>query len=245
MIRKPWIGTFATVLLLCAVSRPGTARGEAPGVPFIPKEAKALASRGEKVFAGGHLKEARVLYKEALDFGPSNPRVLVSLAAVETRMGNLPESERLLRQALSLDLRNGAAWLLLGMNQLELKRDEEAFASLVQAALHDPQNPRAHNYLGIASGRKEWTEASELELRRAVELDPAYADANFNLAVLYLRRTPPLLELAKRHYRKALDLGSPKDPSVEALFAKDVATAGTASAASAASQPFSRNTTSP
>ena len=130
MIRKPWIGTFATVLLLCAVSRPGTARGEAPGVPFIPKEAKALASRGEKAFAGGHLKEARVLYKEALDFGPSNPRVLVSLAAVETRMGNLPESERLLRQALSLDLRNGAAWLLLGMNQLELKRDEEAFASL-------------------------------------------------------------------------------------------------------------------
>ena len=129
----------------------------------------------------------------------------------------------MLREALSLDLDNAAAWKLLGMNALEQKRDEEAFACLAQATLYDESNPRAHNYLGMAAGRKGWGEASEQELRRAVELDPNYADANFNLAVLYLGRTPPLIELARRHYQRALDLGAQRDPAIETLIAKAVA----------------------
>ena len=178
-----------------------------------------LNRSAEKAFAAGNLQEAVSLYGKALEITPGDPRLLVSLAAVETRNGNLKDSENHLRQALRSDLRNGPAWQLLGMNCLEQKRDEEAFAALVQAVLNDPDNPRAHHYLGISAGRKGWGEVSEQELRRAVELDPNYADANYNLAVLYLRRTPPLLELARRHYQRALDLGTRRDPSVEAQFA--------------------------
>jgi len=119
-----------------------------------------------------------------------------------------------------MDLDNGAAWLLMGMNALEEKLDEEAVASLIQATLHDPGNPRAHNYLGIAAGHRGWNDVSEKELRKAVELDPAYADANFNLAVFYLGRTPPLAELARRHYQRALDLGIRRDPAVESQLNK-------------------------
>jgi Tfp pilus assembly protein PilF len=108
------------------------------------------------------------------------------------------------------------------MNALEQKQDDEAFADLVQATLRDEKNPRAHNYLGMAAGRKGWSEASEQELRRAVELDQSYADANFNLAVLYLRRTPPLIELARRHYQRAIDLGAPRDPAIEKLITAPV-----------------------
>ena len=196
----------------------------ASSAPFIPQEARLLASRAERAFASGDLKGAESLYKQSLEFGSENVPISISLAAVETRMGKLAESEQLLGQALHRNLRNAAAWLLLGMNYLEEKRNEEAFAALVQATLYDERNPRAHNYLGIASGRKGWNDASEQELRRAVELDPKYADANFNLAVLYLRSIPPLNELARRHYQQALDLGSPKDPVIEAQFAKAVAT---------------------
>jgi len=188
---------------------------------FIPEQARSLATRAEAAFASGDLKQAESYYKQALDYGPNNPPLLVSLAAVETRMGKLDDSEKLLQEALHLDLKNSPAWLLLGMNYLEEKRNDEAFAALVQAALYDDHNPRAHNYLGIAAGRKGWTEISEDELRRAIDLDPQYADANFNLAVLYLRRTPPLIELGRRHYQQALDLGSPKDPLIEAQLAKE------------------------
>ncbi len=190
---------------------------------FVPEEAHARARRAEKAFEAGNLKEAESLYRESLEFAPDNPQISVSLAAVETRMGKLGESERLLQRTLRLDLKNSAAWLLLGMNYLDEKQNEEAFAALVQAALLDDRNPRAHNYLGIAAGRKGWIEASEQELRRAIELDSNYADPNFNLAVLYLRRTPPLTELAHRHYQQALDLGAPKDPVIEAILLKAVA----------------------
>jgi hypothetical protein len=54
-------------------------------------------------------------------------------------------------------------------------------------------------------------------------LDPGYADANFNLAVLYLGRTPPLIELARRHYQRAIDLGAKHDPAIEKIIAKAVA----------------------
>ena len=191
--------------------------------PGKQEEARKLSAQAEKAFASGNLKLSESLYKKSLEETSANASLLVSLAAVETRLGKLDASQSLLRQALRLDLNNGAAWMLLGMNALEQKQDDEAFADLVQATLRDEQNPRAHNYLGMAAGRKGWTEASEQELRRAVELDQRYADANFNLAVLYLRRTPPLIELARRHYQRAVDLGAPRDPAIEKLIAAPVA----------------------
>ena len=220
------IATASLILPLvatCGAAEGKTTEKTSP-TPFVPDEARRLAARAEKAFASGDLKEAESLYKQSLEFSPGNAPILVSLAAVETRMGKLAESEQLLGQALHIALNNSAAWLLLGMNYLEEKRTEGAFAALVQATLYDDRNPRTHNYLGIAAGRKGWNEASEDELRRAIELDPKYADANFNLAVLYLRRTPPLIELARRHYQQALDLGSPRDKTIESTLAKAVAT---------------------
>lgn len=194
-----------------------------PQTPQTSPAVLPLMREAEQSFAKGELEKADSIYARALAMDPNIPSLLVSAAAVKTRLGKLEESRTMLRKALSLDLDNAAAWKLLGMNALEQKRDDEAFACLAQATLHEDNNPRAHNYLGMAAGRKGWGEVSEQELRRAVELDPNYADANFNLAVLYLGRNPPLIELARRHYQRALDLGAKRDPDVENLIAKSVA----------------------
>lgn len=223
------LGIFLLPLQMITASESKAAKTNSPAA-FLPEQARALAKQAEAAFGSGDLNQAESLYKKALEFGPNNAPLLVSLAAIKTRMGKLDESEKMLQQALHLDLKNSPAWLLLGMNYLEEKKDNEAFAALVQAELYDDRNPRIHNYLGIAAGRKGWNEPSEDELRRAIELDPQYADANFNLAVLYLRRTPPLIELGRRHYQQALDLGSPKDPIIEAQLAKAAADPATSSA---------------
>jgi Tfp pilus assembly protein PilF len=195
---------------------------------------KNLIARAERAFSAGNLKEAEALYAKASATTPDSVPLLVSLAAVKTRLGKTEESRTLLRRALSHDLGNGAAWLLLGMNALEQNNDTEAVADLMQAICHDGKNPRAHNYLGIAAGRRGWSEVSEQELRRAVELNPDYADANFNLAVFYIGRTPPLIEQARRHYQRALDLGATRDAALEARIAKSVANPSSAPAPSAA-----------
>lgn len=195
---------------------------------------KNLAPRAERAFSAGNLKEAEALYAKASATTPDSVPLLVSLAAVKTRLGKTEESRTLLRRALAIDLGNGPAWLLLGMNALEKNNDTEAVADLMQAVCHDGKNPRAHNYLGIAAGRRGWSEVSEQELRRAVELNPDYADANFNLAVFYIGRTPPLIEQARRHYQRALDLGATRDAALEARLAKSVANPSSAPAPSAA-----------
>ncbi len=221
-------GTLSLGVFLLSILASGLLPTAAVGAPTaspseMSPEVVSLRKEAEKSFAAGNLEKADALYSRALGMAPNISSLLVSAAAVKTRLGKLEESRKMLREALSLDLDNAAAWKLLGMNALEQKRDEEAFACLAQATLHDESNPRAHNYLGMAAGRKGWGEASEQELRRAVELDPNYADANFNLAVLYLGRNPPLIELARRHYQRALDLGAQRDPAIENLIAKAVA----------------------
>jgi Tfp pilus assembly protein PilF len=199
-----------------------------------PPGEKNQVLRAERAFSAGNIKEAEALYAKASATTPDSVPLLVSLAAVKTRLGKTEESRSLLRRALSFDLGNGPAWLLLGMNALEQNNDTEAVADLMQAVCHDGKNPRAHNYLGIAAGRRGWSEVSEQELRRAVELNPDYADANFNLAVFYIGRTPPLIEQARRHYQRALDLGASRDAALEARIAKSVANPSSAPAPSAA-----------
>lgn len=188
-----------------------------------PSQVPTLVRQAEQAFSGGRMTESETLYTRALETSPESAPLLVSLAAVKTRLGKGDASDELLKRALQLDLGNSSAWLLLGMNALTANRDEEATADFMQSVARDGNNARARNYLGIAAGRRGWGDVSEQELRKAVELDPGYADANFNLAVLYLGRTPPLLELARRHYQRALDLGTPRDPLVEARLSKAVA----------------------
>jgi Flp pilus assembly protein TadD len=106
-------------------------------------------------------------------------------------------------------------WLTLGVLYCDQEKLDAALAALSQAVLLDPKNPRAHNYLGVTVGKKGWYLGAEAELRKAVELDPNYAEAHFNLAIFYLQRDPPAVELARRHYNQALDLGAKPDPLLE------------------------------
>jgi tetratricopeptide (TPR) repeat protein len=202
--------------------------------PVEDPRVQSLAAQAGKAFSSGNLPLAEELYGQALSLSPSSSRLLVNLAAVKTRRGKSAESVELARKALSYDWQNSQAWLLLGMNALESGKNDEAIADLMQATFRDENNPRAHNYLGIAAGRKGWNEVSEKELRKAVELDPDYADANFNLAVFYLGRTPPLIEMVRRHYQRALDLGCPHDAALEARLAKAVASPASSPSSSAA-----------
>ena len=52
----------------------------------------------------------------------------------------------------------------------------------------------------------------------AIADNPDYADAHFNLAVIYSTSSPPAKELAKRHYEKALALGAAPDPTLDKLL---------------------------
>ena len=89
-----------------------------------------------------------------------------------------------------------------------------------RAAKAIPQSAEIQNYLGVTLSQKGLRGPAETALRKAIQIDPKYSDAQNNLAVIYASQTPPLLELARWHYQKALDAGHPKNPELEKLFEK-------------------------
>lgn len=205
---------FSSILFLLTLSSSLVAKE----ITSNPEAARAVAAEAAKKYAQQQLTEAEKGFQEALRLDPNKVEYLNRLASVKTRLGKSTEAETLLAESLQHQLENPTAWLLLGMNQLEEHQNEKAFASLVQAVLYDPKNAHAQNYLGIAAERNHWNDISESSLRKAAELDPNYADAHFNLAVYYLQLTPPLIEVARRHYQRALDLGTPRDPKIDEMI---------------------------
>ncbi len=195
----------------------------------ISSTAKDAVATGLRAFARGDLEHARTAFVKFLALVPDNPTGLVNLGVVEYRLKHLEEAERLLKRAVRVEPAAATAWLALGVIYYEEDNLDGALAELSQAVLLEPKNAQAHNYLGVTVGRKGWTSGAEQELETAIEIDPNYADAHFNLALFSLQRSPPAVELARRHYQQALDLGAPRDPVLE----KELDASGAAAAAPA------------
>jgi Flp pilus assembly protein TadD len=185
---------------------------------FVPGIAKIAAAEGNTAFLRKDYAGARKAYQRVLDLVPDNVLGLVNLGVVEFSSGNTAKAGELLRKAVSIRLENPAAWLTLGIIYMDNEQFDAALAALSQAVLQDPRNARARNYLGVVIGRKGWIDGAQSELRRAVELDPSYSDAHYNLAVFYLEEKPPAIELARRHYFRAVELGAEKDAALEKVL---------------------------
>ncbi len=121
-------------------------------------------------------------------------------------------------RAIKVAPNDGFSHSILGIVFYMTARFDEAVSTLTRAATLDPNDPQTHNYLGIACSRKGWQQVAEQEVRKAIELNPNYGDAHFNLAVIYATQNPPAKEMARRHYKSAVQLGLPADPELEKLL---------------------------
>ena len=74
-------------------------------------------------------------------------------------------------------------------------------------------------YAALALNHEGRLAEAEQALLKAVELEPNYAAAHNNLAVVYLTEQPPKAELARSHYQKAIDNGQPHNADMEKLLA--------------------------
>lgn len=189
-----------------------------PTTNFVPQALSDAVEEGNAAYEKKDYAVARKAYERVLKLDGSNLMGLVNLGLVESALGNKAKAEETLKKAISLRLETAPAWLALGMMYMDEDRSDAALAALSQAALYDPQNARTRNFLGVVIGRRGWIDGAQTELRRAVELDPSYTDAHYNLAVFYLQEKPPAIELARRHYFKARELGLEKDEAMEKAF---------------------------
>jgi len=191
----------------------------------LPNGSASLVAEAQNYFSAKQYDKAGDDYREILRRDENNPPALANLAIIELEQNKLDDAERHIQQALAQSPNDAYSLMVLGRVEFSQKKYDEALDVLSRAAKLDPQNPDIENYLGVTLAQKGLRAQAETALRKAIQINPNYSAAHNNLAVIYISHQPPLVELARWHYQKALDGGQPRNPDLEKFLDEKTAPA--------------------
>lgn len=202
-----------------------TTAPEVPGTDPNASAVEKLLAQATQSFEQGDLKGAEIAFEDALRADPKNASVRTSLGDVQIRMKKYDSAEVELQKALAYDPDNATTLYLLGICYYQESRMDDAQNYFHQTIAKKNDNAKAHHYLGMIAWRYGKPAVAESEFKQALAIDPDYADAHYNLAVLYANSATPNLELARQHYKNALEKGISPDANMEKLLNQQTAPA--------------------
>jgi len=179
---------------------------------------RQLLAQAKEEFDRHDYLEAEQTFLTSLKIFPNDYFALSNLGVVEFQLGKMKEAEDSLAKAADQSTNNSFALTTLGIVHYRQQRLSDAEKVLRKSVGIDPRDFTAHNYLGIVLASSGKGKDGESEIMKSLAINPNYADAHFNLAVIYATGKPPAKMMARKHYDKALELGSPPDPSLERLL---------------------------
>jgi tetratricopeptide (TPR) repeat protein len=185
----------------------------------LPARAAALLSEAKRDVANHDLDKAELKYLDILKFDEKNIATLADLASIQVDLDHLGDADQHLAAALAIEPDNEYSLFVLGRLRFKQQKFDDALDALSRAAQLNPDNAEIQNYLGITLSEKGLRGPAEAALRKALQIDPGYGGAHVNLAFIYLTQQPPLTELARWHYEKAIAAGYPANPAIEKLLA--------------------------
>lgn len=201
--------------ILAADPRAGKA-----SVKELPGGTVALVAEAQRLFSAKQFDRAEETYLEVLRQDEKNVYTLANLGAIELESGKLDDAEKHIKQALAVAPEDSYSLSLLGQLKFRQEKFDDALDALSRAAKLNPQSAEIQNYLGLTLSLKGLRGPAETALRKAIQLEPNYGSAHNNLAVIYLNQQPPLVELARWHYQKALEAGHPHNLELEKMLAE-------------------------
>ena len=186
----------------------------------MPPGTADLVASAQQHFSKHEFDQAEADYLKILAHDANNGLALANLATIELQEGKYDEAEKHIKAALVQSPDDSYNLSTLGYLKFRQGKYDEALNSLSRAVKIDPNNPETQNYLGVTFSHKGLRVQAESALRKALQLDPNYAPAHNNIALIYLTQTPPLPQLARWHYQKALDAGQPRNQELEKMLAE-------------------------
>jgi Tfp pilus assembly protein PilF len=202
-----------------SMPQPGTVEPVRKSIHELPAGAAELVASAQQHFARREFDQAAADYQKILDRDQNNGLALANLATIELQQDKLADAEKHIKAAVAQSPDDAYNLSTLGYLKFRQEKYDEALDALSRAATIDPENPEIQNYLGVTLSHKGLRAQGETALRKAIQINPAYAPAHNNLAVIYLSQQPPLPQLARWHYQKALDAGQPRNPDLEKRLA--------------------------
>lgn len=151
---------------------------------LYPDHPDALSNSGFIIAHLGDAEGALPRLRRAVELAPGDAKPRNNLGTVLETAGRLIEAETQLRRALELDPTLAEAHVNLGNVLGKLEKPDEADAAYGEAFVHAADDPACFTNLAVAlMGRRRFDPAME-SLRKALAIDPGYADALFNRGLL-------------------------------------------------------------
>jgi len=192
---------------------------EKRSVHELPSGTAELVVSAKRHFANREYDAAEADYRHILERDQNNGLVLANLATIELQQDKLADAEKHITAALVQSPEDAYNLSTLGYLKFRQEKYDEALDILSRAAKADPNSPEIQNYLGVTLSHKGQRVQAETALRKAIQINPEYASAHNNLAVVYLNQTPSMPLLARWHYQKALAAGLPRNADLEQRLA--------------------------
>lgn len=191
------------------------AKPKEPPAKQLSPEATAASKRAVTAMVKRDWDLACKEWQAVLKLEPENAAALSNLGKSEYQRQNLKEAKEALEKAVALRPELGDSWIALAMVCQDMGLTMLSISSATRAVHESPADPRLRNGLAVILKRAGWMAAAESELQKTLDLSPDYSEAHFNLAVLYIERKPPSVEMARRHYDRAVELGAARDEVIE------------------------------
>lgn len=191
---------------------------EKKSISQLPSGAAMLVAEAQSFYTNGEYGKAEVDYQQILQREPGNALALANLASIEVEENKTSDADAHITAAVAKDPNDAFNLTVLGRVKFTEGKYDDSLNALSRAAKLDPQNPDIENFLGVALAQKGLRSQAETAFRQAIQIDANYGDAHKNLAIIYLSANPPLVELARWHYEKALAAGVPPNLDLERML---------------------------
>ncbi len=186
--------------------------------PPAPTSVEKLISQANESYMDKDFESAAKQYQDALRAEPKNVTALIGLGITRQRENKHADAEVSLQKALAYDPTNEPASFALGVTYFKQERWKDAMTYFEKSLAKRPDNASGRHYLGIIATKLNLIERAEREFKTALAIDPAYGEAHFNLAVLYITWDPPQWDKARAEYGEAIKKGVRPDPNLEKLL---------------------------
>ena len=191
---------------------------EKKSIRELPGGAAVLVAEAQSYYTNGQYGQAAADYEKILKSDANNPLALANLAAIELEENKLADADQHIQAAVTQTPNDAYNLTILGRIKFSEEKYDDALDALDHASKLDPQSPEIENFLGVALAEKGMRAQAETAFRKAILIQPDYADAHKNLAIVYLSAHPPEIELARWHYEKALASGMAPNPEFEKML---------------------------
>lgn len=162
----------------------GAVRRYQMALAMFPDHLQVLNRLAVALYRAGHLKQAEVQIRRAIEQRPAEWEYHKTLGNVLRRQNRFKAAEESLRKALTLNPDTVQGHYDLGLLYQTNGQTGKALASYQRCLEIDPRFPQAHNNIGLIYRGQNKTLSAEKSFKMAIKYEDRFAGAHLNLGAV-------------------------------------------------------------